>query len=426
MSGIIHGGGIIRQDTATIPAFDPAAIVQVDAYFDAHSLALSNGATVSTWNDLSGKARDMTSVAGTLTYTSSGIGNKGTVTLPLNAKMQSPVFQQFPNLCGTVILLSKPTTSAANRQLLGTYNQTAPSWLWYQTNGTVNHGFMGGTFFNGMGDADLLNRPTIQAWVRSGATLTHYDRFTASTLNTITNSQQTTGRLYLGDTGNGAAADVAAIIQIPTAATPQQLTNLFAGLSRRYFGGLPVHVDCCGDSITAGYTAGATPYPQQMEAKLGYRFGIYNLGVSGDGVSATVSRATIGADIYAARAVATSVFIGFVGTNDINGGMTAANAFAAYKAMFQGRPHDKKVAVTMLKRTEFISTPSLETARQSFNALLRAQWKDFANALAEPDLVSQLSDPSNATYFPDGVHCSTSGYDYLSTNIAAAVATLRL
>jgi lysophospholipase L1-like esterase len=59
--------------------------------------------------------------------------------------------------------------------------------------------------------------------------------------------------------------------------------------------------------------------------------------------------------------------------------------------------------------------------RDAYNTLLRANWSTFADALAEPDLVTELSDPTNATYFPDGVHLSTAGYDILSTCIGNAV-----
>jgi lysophospholipase L1-like esterase len=410
--------GGVRSDTA----FDPAKYGTVDAYFDATTIAATNGATITTWNDLSGNSRALAQTAGTFTYLSSGTGTgKPAVNMAINSRMQTPAYQQFPSLAGTIFVVSTPKSNANNRQLLGTFPQTSPSWLWYQTNplGT-NKAFMGGNFVgNWRLNVDLLNRPTIQVWRRNGAALRIYDAYTYAGEYTITNSQQTNVRLYLGDTGNGAEAEMSAILVFRESLSDTAIRDVFNGLARKFFGGTSVHVDCCGDSITAGFTSGATPYPVQMESKIGFRFGVYNLGVSGINIASTASAATTGADVFAARAVDKSVFVGFVGSNDINSGVTAATAYAAYRQMFLDRPHTKKVAVTILDRTDFDSTE--RTRRNEFNALLAAGWQEFAHALARPELVTELSDPNNVTYFPDGVHLSTAGYDVLSTCIGNAV-----
>jgi lysophospholipase L1-like esterase len=396
----------------------------MSVWFDANSIGLSNGATVSSWLDRSGNARDFSVTNGTPTYKSVGAGGKGALVLPPNTRMQTPAYQQFPSLGGTVVMVSMPTASAANRQLLGTFNQTSPNWLWYQTNGTVNKGFMGGNFFNSRGDADRVGRPSLQAWIRNGPTLSVYDGPTIFVQPTITNTQQSNVRLLLGDASNGASSEVSCILVFPSILTNSQLQAVFEGVGRQYLGGVPVHVSCCGDSITAGFTPGATPYPTQLEAKIGFRFGVYNLGVSGDGIAACVSRATTGADVYSSRTIGKSVFVGFVGTNDINGGMSGVDAYNAYRQMFLDRPHTKKVAVTMLNRIEFNSNPTKAANRTVFNSLVEANWSDFADSLARPELVSELSDCTNATYFPDGVHLSTSGYDFLSTCIGNSITSL--
>jgi len=403
-------------------AFDPSDYGTVDAYFDATTIAATNGATITTWNDLSGNSRALAQTTGTFTYLASGTGTgKPAVDMAINSRMQTPVYQQFPSLAGTVFVVSTPKANASNRQLAGSFNQTSPSWLWYQTtNLGTNKGFMGGNFqANWRANVDLLNRTTIQAWRRSGAALRIYDAGTYATQFTVTNSQQSNVRLYLGDTSNGAEAEISAIIVFQEALSDANMSKVFQGLSKKFFGASGVHVDCCGDSITAGFTAGATPYPQQMESKIGFRYGVYNLGVSGDTISQCVTRATTGADVFASRSLGSSVFVGFVGSNDINSGVTAATAYAAYRQMFLDRPHTKKVAVTILDRTDFDSTE--RTRRNEFNALLAAGWQEFAHALARPELVTELSDPTNATYFPDGVHLSTAGYDVLSTCIGNAV-----
>jgi lysophospholipase L1-like esterase len=403
--------------------FNPALYGTVDAYFDATTIAASNGATITTWNDLSGNSRDLAQTGGTFTYLASGTGTgKPAVNMAINSRMQTPTYQQFPSLAGTVFVVSAPKSNANNRQLLGTFPQTNPSWLWYQTNplGT-NKGFIGGNFLgNWRLNVDLLNRPTIQAWRRNGAALRLYDAYTYTNEYTITNSQQSNVRLYLGDTGgNGAEAEMSAILVFRESLSDAAMRDVFNGLARKFFGGSSVHVDCCGDSITAGFTPGATPYPVQMESKIGFRFGVYNLGVSGTSIASTASAATTGADVYASRALGSSVFVGFVGTNDINSGVTAATAYAAYRQMFLDRPHTKKVAVTMLDRTDFDAGE--RTRMNEFNALLAAGWQEFAHALARPELVPELSNCNNVTYFPDGVHLSTAGYDFLSTCIGNAV-----
>jgi lysophospholipase L1-like esterase len=403
--------------------FNPADYGTLDVYFDAITENLANNATISTWTDLSGNGRNLTTSAGTLTYKTSGIGTgKGAINMPANAKMATAAFQQWPSLAGTVIMLSTPTASAANKQLIGTYNQTDPDWLWYQTNGTANKGFMGGTFFNGPANADVVNRPCVQAWRRSGATLTLFERAKRQA-NTVANTQQSNVAFYLGDVGNGAAAEVSALLIYREALTDDQVSEIRAKLIQRYMGKLPVVVTCCGDSITAGYTVGATPYPLQMETKIGFHCIVENLGVSGNGIAQVVSGQIPTANTYATQAYGgRTVYIGFYGTNDINSGTSGATAYAAYASSFASSTAAKKVAVTMLDRTDFDSTE--KSRRVAFNDLLRANWHTFADALAEPDLVPELSDPTNATYFPDGVHLSTAGYDFLSTVIANAVNSL--
>jgi lysophospholipase L1-like esterase len=418
--------GINLLDQRPFGKFDPTKIAPMSVWFDADSLKLADGAVVSTWEDKSGNGRNFQVTNGTPTYKANGAGGKGALVLPTNARMQTPAYQQFPSLGGTVIMVSTPIVNAANKQLLGTFNQTSPNWLWYQTNGTVNKGFMGGTFFNSRGGADRVGRPSLQAWVRNGASLTVYDGASFFVQPTVSNTQQSNVRLLLGDSGNGASAEISCILVFPSILNNSQIEKVFAGIGKQYLGGVPVHVSCCGDSITAGFTPGATPYPTQLENKIGFRFGIYNLGVSGDGIASCVSRATTGADVYAARSRGKSVFIGFVGTNDINGGMSGSDAYTAYRQMFLNRPHTKKVAVTMLNRIEFNSSPTKAANRALFNSLVETNWRDFADSLARPELVPELSDCTNATYFPDGVHLSTSGYDFLSTCIGNSVTSLNI
>jgi len=409
----------------SLSAFNPYSYGTLDVYFDAQNLNLSNNATVSTWSDLSGNGRNFTTVAGTLTYKTSGTGTgKPSVNLPANAKMETTAYQQFPSLAGTVIMLSTPIVVGANKQLLGTYNQTDPDWLWYQTSGTVNKGFSGGTFFNCRVYTDYTNRPTFQAWRRSGATLTLFERAVRQA-NTVANTQQSNVKLFLGDAGNGAAAEISTILVYKEALTDSQINEIRAKLFKKYIGKLPVVITCCGDSITQGYTVGALPYPLQMEPKIGYHYMVENLGVSGATISQVASNQCPTADLFATQAYGgRSVFVGFAGSNDANAGSSANDMYNSYVSMFNNRPHLKKVAVTLLDRTDF--TTSGRAVKDAFNTLLRNNWSSFADALAEPDIVTELSNPSNTTYFSDGVHLTTSGYNFLSTCIGNAVNTFNL
>lgn len=406
--------------------FNPADFGTVDVYFDAASLALANGATVSTWPDLSGNGRNFTTVSGTFTYLTNGTSTgRPAVNMPSNTRMQTPAYQQWPNLAGTFIVVSTPRENPVTKQLVGTFDQTDPDWLWYQTNTSGgSKAFMGGSFITaGRTNVDRLNRPTIQIWRREGAQLRIYDAYVPRSL-TITNSQQSNVRLFLGNTSNGAAAELNTIIAYREALSDSVLREIVRSLSRRVYEANPVHVDCCGDSITANWFPAETSYPLQLEAKIGFRFGVYNLGFSGDTIAQCVTRATTGADVFAASSIADSMFIGFVGSNDINSGRSAAAVYADYRAMFLGRPHTRKIAVAMLDRTDF--SAAARTQRGIFNDLLAAGFSEFADALARPDLVPELSNPANTAIFPDGVHPNTLGNDFLSTAIAQAVAQVNI
>lgn len=405
-------------------SFDPAAFGTLDVYFDALSLGLANGANVTTWPDLSGNGRNFTTSHGTPTFVQSGIGTgRAAVNLPANARMVTPAFQQFPALAGTVIMLSAPTVLAANRQLLGTFDQASPNWLWYQTNSTVNKGFMGGNFWNARMHADYINAPRVQVWRRNGATLTFFDRNERRNI-TITNSQQSSAALWLGAASNGAAAQVSCVIAYREALSDDVVIQIRNQLIRRYFGRDSINLSCCGDSITAGFIAGSIPYPVLMEPVAGFHHIVENFGVSGDSIAQQASRAPTGADVQHAQSGGRSVFVGFVGSNDINVGTSGTSAYNQYRDFFLARPHRRKVAVTMLKRVEFNQFPAREAERQIYNSLLRANWQTFADALADVDANPLLQDPTNTTYFPDGVHPGTVGNQEMANIIGAAVASL--
>lgn len=58
------------------------------------------------------------------------------------------------------------------------------------------------------------------------------------------------------------------------------------------------------------------------------------------------------------------------------------------------------------------------------NNLVRANWTDFADAIADIGARSEFADPTNTTYFWDGVHPNGTGRGIVASVVSAAILTI--
>ena len=109
-------------------------------------------------------------------------------------------------------------------------------------------------------------------------------------------------------------------------------------------------------------------------------------------------------------------------TNDItSASVTADAAYDRYTRYCLGRraTGSKIVAMTVLPRTG--QTADFETKRTQINTWIRANWANFADALADVANEANLSNASNTTYFSDGTHLTSAGNAIVVSLISAAL-----
>jgi len=187
-----------------------------------------------------------------------------------------------------------------------------------------------------------------------------------------------------------------------------------------------------GDSLTIGANvvdANGLTYPYQTMQKLSPFLDSANLGLGGQFIATMLANAPAKIDA-AGRGRPRAVVAYWGGTNDISlGGYTAAQTYANTVAYGQGRQAAGfRVAVlTMLPRTGD-TIAGFETARQSVNASIRANWATFADALIDvgnDTTIGQAGQDSNLTYYlGDGIHLNEAGYAIVAGLAATAIAGL--
>lgn len=179
---------------------------------------------------------------------------------------------------------------------------------------------------------------------------------------------------------------------------------------------------CVGDSMTYGYaslTSYNTPlyfsYPWQLN-RLVENAKVINLGVSGQTTQTLTGTMTT----TAVPLVDTTTFQAgnFVlvssGTNDIQAGRTAAQAYADLATVCgAARSAGARVIIdTVLSRGTF--SGGQESIRQSYNALVRAGWTAIADALVDLDantVLGGVGTCTNTIYFDgDTTHLTALGY----------------
>lgn len=112
------------------------------------------------------------------------------------------------------------------------------------------------------------------------------------------------------------------------------------------------------------------------------------------------------------------------GINSMNGGTTPAAAYAQMVTLCQGlQAQGWKVVIG----TTMPSVTLNETNRNTYNALIVANWTTFADALADlaaDTVMGQTGQYSNTTYYTDGTHPTSTGGKRLAGIFATAINSL--
>lgn len=200
-------------------------------------------------------------------------------------------------------------------------------------------------------------------------------------------------------------------------------------------GVIPLAFD--GDSLTWGQNASsgigtalttATNYPGRVMNVLGT--GSYsgtNLGHPGDDIPTIAARSAATDAVWSGTA-RTSLCLIWAGYNDLASAFTPANIYASLVSYWQARRARgfKVIAFTVLPGASGYG--SFEANRLTLNALIRAGWATYCDALVDLTTNSNIGPPganTNTTYFnADGIHLTDAGYQIVATMALAQIATV--
>lgn len=181
-----------------------------------------------------------------------------------------------------------------------------------------------------------------------------------------------------------------------------------------------------GDSLTSGYLATTgKDYPAVLLQQgngwdLQRKLDVHNLGYGGSTVDNLITRYTTQACLY--RFSDIKYYGGAAATNDLNNGDAATTIHPKLRTLWaMGRADGfTTIGFTVARRSDF--SGSKATERATLNGLIRADYAaGLFDYLVDLDAAPQLSNPSDATIFPDGVHLSTLGASIVSSLIAKTV-----
>lgn len=196
-----------------------------------------------------------------------------------------------------------------------------------------------------------------------------------------------------------------------------------------------------GDSLTVGTgsTAG-NDYPTVVMSSLGSLTTDYawKVAVGGQTLAAMLVDVTVEID-RAYHAGATNYVAFWGGTNDIRAGDTAANVLANLATYGGGRQTTgfKTIVLDILPSQAAGNPPDFDTKRTAVNDQLRIDFDGvtsdavcftpavgvtYADMLVDVAAISELSDPTNTTYYnADKVHLTNAGYALVAAKVKAAI-----
>jgi lysophospholipase L1-like esterase len=179
---------------------------------------------------------------------------------------------------------------------------------------------------------------------------------------------------------------------------------------------------CEGDSITAGFGAGAAnSYPTLMSSSLHGTPSVLNPSRPGDTIVDLASQAADWQTPYRPDVPAINVL--WIGTNDLMYSTDGPTTFAALKAVcLERRALGWKVIVlTCMPRTDAGSS-SHATRYLIYNALIRSQWVEFADAMVDVVADPRLANSANTAFFStDKVHLNAAGQAVVASLVAPVV-----
>lgn len=281
--------------------------------------------------------------------------------------------------------------------------------------GLENIGYLFDMIANGASSSLQVSNQTLKA-----AAFANAATYTAITLGAP-------GNLLGGFFGN---QQVAELIVCDSTLTGPQATQIRSYLIAKHSIITRKLLICDGNSLTVGQgsTGGVNGWVTQIAPLLSggaAAWNILNNGTSGQTTPQMDTQASPGGGIATTDVrlgfYAKTIVTGWEITNDIlTNSVSAATGFANVQAFFNHRraasAAAKLVVMTCLPRTTI--TGANETARQTINANIVANFATFADAILDVASLPNLTDPTNVTYYADGTHLTDAGYAIIAAALA--------
>lgn len=225
--------------------------------------------------------------------------------------------------------------------------------------------------------------------------------------------------------------EMAAIIFYPIGMNDTQRVNLTSSLHWNFQTTPQARANWVsdGDSITDGYQSSFMQnWLRLAEPDLQKPMRITNIALFGDTLAGRVGAyASNVAPLFSATA-SDNILTIFAGTNDLGAGSAASGVEASvqsYTSLAHATGY-KVIVATILP--VFGRTAGQETARQTYNTWLVANWASFADGMADvnadPTMGGASTVAANTALYADGLHPTTLGYSYIAPIFAAAVNSL--
>lgn len=183
-----------------------------------------------------------------------------------------------------------------------------------------------------------------------------------------------------------------------------------------------------GNSLTEGTTA--SPYPDQVVSLLSEQYAYANIAVGGQNTDDMLTRQA--SQLYARYngAARKNMVVAWEGTNQL--GHDNCNAALSYQRMVtycqNARANGWTVIVGTVLPQNVFNTNCFETARQTYNSLLRANWASLADALADiaaSPLIGYAGAWADITYYQaDQIHLNDNGNGVVADIVAPIINSL--
>lgn len=239
--------------------------------------------------------------------------------------------------------------------------------------------------------------------------------------NNFSEAQDFNGRLgplYIGRKVGG--------VLLPSDVNRRMLAGFLSPKDRR----LNLVLD--GNSLTAGQgsSGAATTYPAVLRAALGglgYQTrDVHDSGHGGDTTQQLVDEFASGIAPFFDGLFARNVVVMFEVRNSTTNGQTAAQILASYQAYgAAARAAGFKFVAGTAPPTDGDAVG--QGVAGAANALIRANWPSFADALVDLELRPEFTPAgniANATYYSDGVHLTDAGYAVIAAAVQPVVLAL--